>query len=50
MTDEEKDRFRELKVEVAQDLQAIDIDDYGLGEVDGRLVSYLEENQQHPSS
>lgn len=48
MTEEEKDRLRELKVEVAQDLQAIDIDDYGLGEVDGRLVSYLVENQQHP--
>lgn len=48
MTEEEKDRLRELKVEVAKELQGIDIADYGLDEVDGRLVSYLEENQQHP--
>lgn len=48
MTDEEKDRLRAKKEEVIQDLRAIDIGDYGLDEVDGRLVSYLKENRDHP--
>ena len=48
MTDEEKDRLRAKKVEVISELQAIDISDYGLDEVDDRLVSYLQENRGHP--
>lgn len=49
MTEEEKDRLRQAKIDVTDRLSRIDIDRYRLNEVDARLDSYVREVASNPS-
>lgn len=48
MTEEEKDRLREAKVDVSERLAETPIDDYRLSEVDPRLEQYVREVAECP--
>ena len=50
MTEEEKDRLRQAKIEVTAALAATPIADYRLCEVDARLEQYVTEVAQNPSA
>ncbi len=48
MTEEEKDRLRQEKINVTEDLVNIDIERYRLSEVDSRLYRYVQEVASNP--
>jgi len=48
MTEEEKDRLRQAKIDVTEDLANIDIERYRLSEVDSRLYRYVQEVASNP--
>jgi len=48
MTEEEKDRLRAKKVETVGYLRSLDLSDWRLDEVDGRLSGYVSECVGHP--
>lgn len=48
MTEEEKDRLRQAKLDVTEDLANIDIERYRLSEVDSRLYRYVQEVASNP--
>ena len=50
MTEEEKDRLRQAKVDVTERLARMPIADYRLGEVDARLERYVTEVASHPDA
>ena len=50
MTEEEKDRLRQAKIEVTAELAATPIADYRLCEVDARLECYVMEVAQNPDA
>lgn len=50
MTEEEKDRLREAKAEVTEELRRIRIADYHLDEVDDRLITYTTQVARHPDA
>lgn len=48
MTEEEKDRLRQAKINVTEDLANTDIERYRLSEVDSRLYRYVQEVASNP--
>lgn len=50
MTEEEKDRLRQAKIDVSAQLADVPIADYRLCEVDTRLEQYVTEVAQHPDA
>lgn len=48
MTEEDKDRLRQAKIDVTEDLANIDIERYRLSEVDSRLYRYAQEVASNP--
>ena len=50
MTEEEKDRLRQAKIDVSVQLAKVPIADYRLCEVDARLELYVTEVANNPSA
>lgn len=50
MTEEEKEKLRAAKIRVTAELAALDIDSYGLDEVDPRLTEYTRAVASHPDA
>ena len=48
MTEEEKDRLRQAKIDVTAQLAAVDVGRYRLAEIDERLDAYVREVAGNP--